>query len=330
MPRETVKRPGSAVKFVVILIAAMAALVTAIEWTRHARTPEAPTPAVENPAAKPFPRELRDASGETLVIPSRPSRIVSQTLAADEILLALCAPERIDALSSLAEDDNYSNVVVEARRVVGRTTEGAEQILRLQPDLIFVASYSRAETVELLKASRAPVFRFANFNSIADIKGSIRTVGHAVGSDAEAEALVRRMDEALAAVRARVPADGSPARVMSFGSDGYTAGANTTFDDMVRAAGAVNVSAGNGIDGFAKISAEKVIEWQPDFIVAGANHGEIDGVRKSLLADPVIAASKAGRAGRVVVLDNRHLLTVSQYVVRGVEDLADALYGKRR
>jgi len=96
----------------------------------------------------------------------------------------------------------------------------------------------------------------------------------------------------------------------------------------VRAAGASNASAEQGITGFAKISAEKIAEWQPDFIVAGANQGDIDATRRKLLADPVISASRAGRARRVIVIDNRHFLTVSHYIVNGVEDLADGLYGK--
>jgi iron complex transport system substrate-binding protein len=330
MSYEGKERRGGMVKLVVLLVGLLAILVTAIEQPRRAKMPDAPTQVADNSAVRPFPRELRDATGETLVIASRPSRIVSQTLGTDEILLAICPPERIVALSNLAEDENYSNVAEEARRVAGRTTHGAEQILQLQPDLIFVASYSRAETVQLLKASRAPVFRFADFNSIADIKGNIRTVGHAVGCDAEAEGLIRQMDKSLAAVRARVPSDRPPVRVMSFGQVGYTGGANTIFDDMVRAAGAINVSAENGIDGFAKISTEKLIEWQPDVIIAGANRGEIEAVRRNMLADPVIATSRAGRAGRIIVIDNRHFLTVSQFVVREVEDLADGLYGKRK
>lgn len=321
------KQTGT-VRFILILVAVLTVLVVAIEWARRAQTPEAP--GVEDRTATPFPRELRDASGEPLVIAAPPQRIVSQTLGTDEILLALCPTERIAALSALADDESYSNVVVEARQVAGRAAQDAEQILQLQPDLIFVASYSRAEVVELLQASRAPVFRFANFNSIADIKDNIRTVGYAVGSDPAADALIRKMDESLAAAQARMPAGQTPPRIMSFGQGGYTGGANTTFDDMVRAVGAVNVSAANGIKGFAKISVEKVLEWEPDFIVAGANHGEMESVRKNLLADPVVAASKAGRTGRVIVLDNRHLLAVSHHIVRGVESLADELYGKRK
>jgi iron complex transport system substrate-binding protein len=325
----TRKRAGGTARFIIVLLAFSVIVVAAIEFSRRTGSERVSAPPAATVVGTRFPRELRDAAGETLVIASRPKRIVSQALGTDEILLAICEPERIVALSSLAEDGNYSNVVEEARRIAGRTTQGAEQILRLEPDLIFVASYSRAETVQLLKASHAPVFRFANFNSIMDIKENIRTVGKAVGNESEADALIQKLDESLAAARRLVPPNKTPFRIMSFGQGGFTAGANTTFDEMVRAAGATNVSAENGIDGITKISVEKIIDWQPDFIIVGANQGEFDTVRHKLLADPVIAASRAGLAGRIIVIDNRHFLTVSQYVVHGVEDLAKGMYGQK-
>ena len=115
---------------------------------------------------------------------------------------------------------------------------------------------------------------------------------------------------------------------MSYGREGYTAGANTLFDDIIHAAGAVNLSAEKGLTGFAAISIEKIAEWQPDVIVIGAHRGEMEAARKQVLSDPVIASSRAGRAGRIIVIDNRHFLTVSQCVVRAVEDLSNGLYGK--
>src|SRR5262249_39686807 len=112
--------------------------------------------------------------------------------------------------------------------------------------------------------------------------------------------------------------------------EGYTAGTNSLFDDIVRAAGAVNISAEHGIKGFAKINVEKVADWQPDVIITGSNYNDLEIKRKQLLADPVIAASPAGKTVRVFVMDNRHFLTVSQYVVKAVEDLAHALYGNQQ
>jgi iron complex transport system substrate-binding protein len=322
------KRLRGSAFYIAAVVAALALAIAGIEVTRRLKTPADATTAV--PAvARPFPRELRDAKGETLKLQREPQRIVSQTLGTDEILLAICPSERVVALSEMAEDGDYSNAVEEARRIPGRTTEGPEQILQFKSDLIFVASYSRAETVELLKASNAPVFRFANFDSIADIKSNIRTVGYATGTEAAAEQLVRRMDEDLAAVRARIPKSESPFRVMSYDRLGYTAGSNTIFDEVVRAAGAVNVSAEQGIKGFTKINSEKIVEWQPDFLITGANRGKEKSVQGRLLEDPAVATSKAARDGRIIVIDNRHFLTVSHHVVRFVEDVANGIYGNR-
>jgi len=329
LPGKRLKGPAT---YIAGIIAALALIVAGIEFARRSKAPaDAPTalPAGVN-ESRPFPRELRDALGETLVIPSEPRRIVSQTLGTDEILLAICPPERIVALSDLAEDGDYSNVVELARQIPGGTTRSVEEILRLKPDLVFVASYIRAETVELWKASKAPVFRFANFDSIAAIKSNIRTVGYATGNTAAAERIIRKMDEDLAAIRARIPRNGPPARVMSYDRLGYTAGAKTIFNEVAQAAGAVNVSAERGVNSFAKISSEKIAEWQPDFLVTGANRDKSESERENLLADPAIAASKAGRAGRIIVIDNRHFLTVSHNVAHFVEDLANGLYGNRK
>jgi iron complex transport system substrate-binding protein len=322
------KRFKGSAFYIAVLVMALALAVAGIEVARRLKAPvDSPTGV---PPARPFPRELRDAKGETLTLQREPQRIVSQTLGTDEILLAVCPAERVVALSKFAEDENYSNAVEEARQIPNRTTEGPEQILQLKPDLIFVASYSRADTVELLKASNAPVFRFANFDSIADIKSNIRTVGYATGTDDAAEKLTRKMDEDLAAVNARVPKSGPPLRVMSYDQLGYTAGSNTLFDDVVRAAGAANICAEQGIKGFAKINSEKILEWQPDFLITSANRGKEKSVRERLLEDPAVANSKAGRAGRIIVIDNRHFLTVSQHIVSFVDDVANGLYGNRK
>lgn len=276
----------------------------------------------------PFPRELRDSGGDVLRIAAPPRRIVSQTLATDEILLAICPPERLIALSSLALDEHYSNIAEQARPLALPAVKDAEQIITLKPDLIFVSTYSRADTVELLRATHAPVFRFANFDRIADIETNIRTLGRATGEDARAAALAAQMERDLSAIKARVPADAARARVLSFSPSGYTAGANTLFDDALEQIGAVNVAAEHGLQGFPQISAEQIAVWQPDYIVTGAARDKIDETRARLLANPIIAASKAGRAGRIIIIDDRYFLAVSQYVVLLVRELANNLYEK--
>ncbi len=265
--------------------------------------------------------------GNAITIAKPPQRIVSQTLGSDEILFALCAPERIVGVSTVAADPAYSYIadLVNTRKLPAVTT--VEVALRLKPDLVFVASYSRADLTELLRNSHAPVFRFANFDRIDDIKLNVKIVGRLTGEDAKADALVAEMDRRLAALAARMPAGARP-RVMSFANDGYTAGANTLFDDEIRAAGGVNASAEHGIDGFVRISAEQVLKFDPDFIVTDAKPGHEATARQSLLSNPAVAATRAARNGHIIVMNTREFLTAGQHVVDAAESLAAALRAK--
>lgn len=326
------RRPRGTYLFVALIVIVIAGGVVGIEALRRLSARQnilTPNLYPESAAARaraPFPRQLKDASGQVVTIKARPERLVSMTLSTDEILLAICPTTRITGFSALALDPKFSNIVAETRASAKPTVENAEQVLRLEPDLIFVASYTRAETVEQLQAAGATVFRFANFISIEDIKQNIRTVGYATGEDERAEELVAQLERDLSAIRARVPTEGKRPRVMSFSADGYTAGSGTLFDDIARTAGAINVTAEQGLEGFPRISAEQVAAWQPDFIIAGADAGALEDTRRRLLANPAVAATNAARSGRIILIDNRYFLTVSQYVVRAVGAVVDGLY----
>jgi iron complex transport system substrate-binding protein len=274
----------------------------------------------------PFPRKLYEATGEILIIPKRPQRIISQTLATDEILLAICPPERIIAVSTLALDPQYSNVIIAARQVAQSVGDNVERILSLQPDLVLVASYTRAETLELLKTSAAPILRLTQFQRIEEIKNNIRLIGYAIGEEQRAADLIAQMSSEIQAILAKIPTTYQPPRVISYSLDHYTAGRYTTFDDIVKLIGAVNIAAEQGIEQYAKVSDEQILTWQPQFIISYAQLGEFEQVYQQLLTNPAIAASEAGQAGRIIIVDNRYLLAVSQYIVKAIKVLADSLY----
>jgi iron complex transport system substrate-binding protein len=315
--------------FAAFVVIAIVIVITGIEISRRLSTrvngPLDATARVGDLASTSYPREMSDGSGATLKLTARPQRIVSQTLGTDEILLAICSPDRIVGLSSASYNPQYSPIIEQARSLGIPSLKSAEEILRLNPDLIFVASYSRAEVIDLLRAAGAPIFRFASYEHIEDIKNNIRAIGHATGDDERAAELVAQMEREIDAVRARLPSGDKRPRIMSY-SAGVTAGADTLFDDVIRTAGAINVTAEQGLKGFPRISSEQVAKWDPDFLVTGAYPDKFDEALRLLLADPAIASSRAARAENIIVLDNRYYLAVSQYIVRGIEALADGLY----
>lgn len=283
----------------------------------------AASPAASRSAAA---RAVIDGAGREVVVPARPQRIVSQTVATDEILLALISPERLVALSHLADDPRYSYCADQAKLVSERCGSNAELIAQLQPDLIFVASYSRAELVELLSASGAPVYRFTKFGGLDDIKANIRALGEAVGEPAAAADLLADLERRFAALAERARQRQSRPRLVSFGASHFTAGAETTFDDLVRAVGGVNVAAEQGVVGFRQISPERLAQWKPDYVIVSAETGQEEAVRRRLLDDPSVAVAIGRDPRRIIVVESRALTTVSQHLADAAEHLEARLW----
>lgn len=250
----------------------------------------------------------------------KPQRIVSQTLATDEILLAICPSERIAALSPLATDSSYSNVTEIAQKL-GRSVYNLEQLLALQPDLVLVAQYNRAELLTLLNQVQIPMLKLTRFSQLQDIQENIRNIGQAIGEETRANTLLEQMNTALTKLQTQIPT-GSPPRVISYSIEGLTAGQDTTFDAIVRAIGAVNLSAEQGIRGVVAISSEQLIAWQPDFIVIGAPKSQFDAILQQLQAQPTFQAVH----GKIIFIEQRYLLTASHHIITAIEQLARQIY----
>ena len=87
----------------------------------------------------------------------------------------------------------------------------------------------------------ASLIEFQPIESFEQIRQATRRMGQAVGEPARAEALVRRMDATLAALKATAPA--TPVRVVAWGAGGSVPGKGTLTNQIIEAAGAINIGA---------------------------------------------------------------------------------------
>jgi iron complex transport system substrate-binding protein len=181
-----------------------------------------------------------------------------------------------------------------------------------------------------LRSTGIGVFRLSNFDQIKGILNNIRAVGYAVGEDRCADALVRRIKQRISQIVHFDAVHTVRPRALLYDPSGYTAGTGTLVDEMLHVVGARNVAAEHGIRGNTRISAEAVALWQPDFLITGASRDEFKQARRALMSEPAIANSPAGRTNRIIVIDDRFLLCVSQYFVSAVQALSDGLYGDTR
>ncbi len=263
-----------------------------------------------------------------------PRRIASLTLMTDEILLELVGAERLVAVTVMADDPAISNVAGRIGPSVRRLTLNVEHLLALAPDLVFLASWSDADSVRQLRDAGIAVHRVSSPRSIEAVRTTITEIARLVGAQPRAAALVRGMDETLARVRSRVEAlrPEQRLRVLDYDPSGSSFGRGSSWDDIVRSAGCVNAVGDLPADPWGRVglSQEALIALDPDAIVLpGWKWEDPQGARRAyerFASDPAFRSLRAVRSGRLLLADERHRLATSHHIVKAVEDLAAFAY----
>jgi iron complex transport system substrate-binding protein len=263
------------------------------------------------------------------LVAQRPTRIISLTLATDEVLSELVTLDRVVGISAkhLVDDPEISNVAGYYPTEVPRLTAGdLERVIGLAPDLVLLAPYNTADHVRLLERADLPIHRYAALHSFDEIEASIRELGVRVDEREKAEALAARFRKRREALARRLEGAKRP-RVL-YWTAGYTAGANTTQHDLILAAGGTNVAADRGVEGHVPIDAERLIADNPDFILVPRWSGDA-ALKTPLDQHPVLRDLPAVKEGRVVYLPEKWLSSVSQFAIEGSERLARVLHPER-
>ena len=312
------------------LLLALAALLAGCSMQPAAgpQTEAAAPAAVEEPAdSQGFPRTITDGLGSEVTIPQKPQRIVSLTLATDEILLSLVATERVRAVTYLAGDSIWTNVSEIARQVEHTVQSDPEQIIALEPDLVLAATYNNPDHIKLLRDAGIPVVVVSLFDSVDQVADNIRYVAQLTGDEARAEELIAAMEERLAAIEAMAAKAETKPRVLFYTAFGSSAGKGSTFSDIVQRAGGINLG-DEALDGpFGEISLEKIVELNPDVIITDEFTPEDNAEwQENFSNHPALANVNAKKNGRIYTVPARHISTLSHYIVEGVYDVAKLLH----
>jgi iron complex transport system substrate-binding protein len=257
---------------------------------------------VEERQGDPFPRTFLDQHGSEIVIPAPPERIASATVFTDAVLLDFCPRDRIAALSAKSKESEFSPVAKESQSFPNHITADPESILWVNPDLVFLSSFSDRSTLQLVGGGRRRVVRLHRFDTLAAIQNNIRAVGYLLGLDSSAEA-----------------------RVADMWSGGYVAGAGTIFDSLLPYCGASNLAAEKGTHGHTAVPAERILDWNPDALVVGVRLGGEEAVRKLIKQSAALRLLPAVQKDRIVFVPNALLLSTSHHLVGAAEVIARQL-----
>lgn len=207
-----------------------------------------------------------------------------------------------------------------------------EGILAMRPDLVIAAADAGPPaTLDRLKAAGVRVATGPEGKDVSVIAKKIAFMGEALGREAEARALADRHASDMAAVAAALaPIEARPSVLflLSAGRGApLVAGTGTAADEMVRLAHGRN--AVTGYEGYKPLSAEAAIAAAPEAIVVPDHAVGMMGGAEAILARPELAATPAGRAGRLVVMDGLKLLGLGPRTPEAIAELARALHPDR-
>jgi iron complex transport system substrate-binding protein len=145
-------------------------------------------------------------------------------------------------------------------------TADLEVVAELRPTAVLALHDEENEASPIERRLGVPVVYLPN-RDLRDLDGDIVGVGRACGRDAQAARLKEGLDRRIAVIRARSLKSPSGVRVLFLlGLPGYAAGPHSFLNDMIEAAGGVNVAA-SADEPYPNLSAEAIVKMDPDVII---------------------------------------------------------------
>lgn len=265
-----------------------------------------------------FPGTAALAAGDA------PRRVVSMNLCTDQIAMLVAAPGQLVSVSYLAARPDVS--LMSGQTAGLALNHGlAEEILRLDPDLVIAGTYTRRATVNLLRRLGRRVEEFAPANSFADIRENVRRMGDLLGREAQAARLIAAFDAEAGALAAAPPDEDAPV-LGSFGANSYTTGGGTLENEIVGAAGLRHLGEELEITGTTRLPLEALVLADPDYVLLWERSLGDPSRAAEILRHPVLDARFGGE--RRVSADSRAWICGTPLTLEAVAKLRAEIGGQ--
>ena len=207
---------------------------------------------------------VTDMHGREITLAEPATRVVAMQPSDCEILCALGCEE---ALAGIGAYCDYPASITSLPVVQSGAETNIEEILALNPQVVFMNDMSQSEEqVRQLEENGVQVV----VSKAADIEGvyyAIRMIGHLMGKDDNAEAIVADMQATFEDIKSKSANEGKTVyfEVSPLQWGLWTAGAGTFMDELASICGLTNAFA--DVNDWAAVSEEQVIARDPDYIV---------------------------------------------------------------
>lgn len=236
-------------------------------------------------------------------------RIISAGNAVTELIYALDAQDlliAVDVTSHLPEDSELPKVGYHRQL-------SAEGLIALNPTRIIGSNEMGPDsTLVLLKQVGIKV---DIINTEASIEGLLKRVDELAkitGKEQNSKALKAQIKHSITLLKSNLPAHSKQKKVLFLmiheGRPANVAGRETSADEIIRLAGAINPAAVH-LSSYKPLAMESLVAMQPDVIlVSERSFNKMGGIDAILAALPTLAATPAGQNRAIEVIDGAALL----------------------
>jgi len=211
--------------------------------------------------------QVTDDRGRTVTLPRQPQRIVSLLPSLTE---AVCALDQCHRMVGVDRYSNWPGSITRLPQVGGGLDPNIEAIVALRPDVVLMATSSRAsarlESLGVAVVALEP-------KTHADVQRVLGKIGQVLAVP-DAQRVWRRIDAAVEAAAQSVPPAARGARVYFEVNRGpYGAGTSSFIGETLTRLGARNILPA-ALGPFPKLNPEYVVRADPDLIMVGARSVE--------------------------------------------------------
>lgn len=286
------------------------------------------SPAASPETASPqLPATVTDVDGNEVTVEDA-SRIVPLSGNLTEILFALGLGDNVVAVDLSAF---YPAEAQELPKIGYVRTLTAESILSFEPTLVIGNEEAGPpEVIDQLRDAGVTVVMLPYPQAPEQAEDQIRDVAQAVGLGDRGEELATHVADQLQAAKELAETSDVEPRVafLIIRGEGVQlmAGAHSSAGAVIEAAGGINVGAEIGLEGFAPITPESMIEAAPDVIVVMQDGLAAAGGVEGLLEIPGVSETPAGQDENILAFNDLYILGFGPRMGDAVYDLTIAIH----
>ncbi|MBR1695038.1 MAG: ABC transporter substrate-binding protein [Selenomonas sp.] len=274
---------------------------------------------------------VTDDLGRQVELKAKPARIVVTSASFLEPLEAVGGADLV-----VGRPDSKTKMPAYAKDItsVGKVYQiDTEKVLSCQPDLVIINKGMNEKLVEALEGSGIKTL-VLDMKSYEDVKREVNTLAAVTGNKEKGEALIKDMDEKIAAVKNSIPADKRRVSIIHSTSQGLSVQLDGSIAGSVaKMLGWENVASGSKPleknPDAAPYSMETLVEQNPEIIFV-TSMGKLSAIKASMeetMLGPAWQSIPAVRDKKVYYLPQElFLLSPGIHYPEAVAEMAKCVY----